>query len=60
MCSAGIGGQETVCEVAVITAEKFRAEGDIRTAGAGEPGVDFLLFASLRSTPATTHFALAL
>lgn len=60
MCATGSGEQETVCEDADVTAEQFREECDVRTAGAGEPGTDFLLSASLRSTPAPTHLALAL
>lgn len=60
MCTAGRHGQETVCDDADVTAERFREEGDVRTTGAGEPGADFLLSASLRSTAAPTHLALAL
>lgn len=59
-CATGIGGQETVCEDAGVTAEQFREEGDIRTTGVGEPGADFLLSDSLRSTPAPAHLTLAL
>lgn len=60
MCAAGIGGQEAVCEDVGVTAEQLREEGDIRTTGAGEPGADVLLSATLRSTPAPAHLALAL
>lgn len=60
MCAAGIGGQETVCEDVGVTAEQFREESDIRATGSGEPGADFLLSGSLRSTLAPTHLALAI
>ena len=49
-----------MCEDVGVTAEKFREEGDVWTTGAGEPGADFLLSDSLRSTPAPTHLTLAL
>lgn len=60
MCATRSGDQETVCEDADVTAEQVREERDIRTAGAGEPGTDFLFSGSLRSTPAPAHLALAL
>lgn len=60
MCATGRGGQETMCEVVDISSEQFREEGDIWTAGAGEPGVDFLPSDSLRSTAAPAHLAVAL
>lgn len=60
MCAAGNGEQKTVCKDVGVAAEQFGKEGDIGTTSAGEPGADFLLSDSLRSTPAPTHLALAL
>lgn len=60
MRAPGVGRQEALWADVGVTAEQLRQEGDIRTAGAGEPGTDVLLPAALRSTPAPAHLALAL
>lgn len=60
MRAAGISGQETVREDVGVAPEQFGEEGDVRTAGAGEPGTDFLLSDFLHPTPAPTYLSLAL
>ena len=60
VCAAGTGGQETEREDVGVPAGQFGEEGDVRTAGAGEPGAHFLLSASLRPAAAPAHLAVAL